>query len=453
MTQSLHFGTDGIRGNASTYPFTAATLYQLGRAIGVWAQKNANEKIPTILIGQDTRESCDRIKNALIKGLSCFAHILDGGVLPTPAVSRLTNEHCNIDTGIIISASHNAYQDNGIKILNRSGQKITNDDEKEIIQLFKTDQHQEKIETPQLSTWSEAQFAYESSIIKKFPKQFLEGLTVVLDCAHGATSYCAPSIFTQLGAHVIAINAKPDGKNINYHCGTLHPKQLQQAVIEENALFGCAFDGDGDRVLLVNNKGELRNGDDILFLLADYLNLNVVVGTVMTNQGLEETFKKKGILLHRVPVGDKNIIQHLNRYNLSLGGEASGHIIIKDSTPTGDGIYIALECAYALSKSLNWNFPTFKKYPHIIVNTVIEQKQELKEEPYSSLIKHYESQLQNGRLFVRFSGTENVIRVMVETSSESEAQRIAQELSAALCSLLNNSSHNNKDSHAHHSTY
>lgn len=442
MNQSLHFGTDGIRGNASEHPFTPSALQRLGRALGRWAQETILQH-PTILIGQDTRISCEQIKHNLILGLSQHAHVVDGGVLPTPAISHLTQQNNNLHAGIVISASHNPYQDNGIKILNAAGEKIQPADEQKIVDFFTTTA--EESNNPDMTngysstTWELARNEYIAYIVNAFPHKFLQGKTVVLDCAHGATSFCAPDIFAQLGALVIPLNTSPNGKNINDECGALHPKQIQQAILQHQAHIGFAFDGDGDRVIASNNRGEIRDGDDILFLLASHAKTPVIVGTVMTNQGLEEALQAKGILLRRVPVGDKHIMQHLDENNLFLGGEASGHIIIKNALPTGDGIFAALTSAQLLNATNSWDFPTFKKYPHVIVNSAVMGKKNLAQEPYASLIDYHSAQLKNGRLLARFSGTENVLRVMAEAPCQEQANQVAHELSHELCKLLNTS--------------
>ncbi|MEX0849562.1 MAG: phosphoglucosamine mutase [Candidatus Dependentiae bacterium] len=434
------FGTDGIRATVGTSPFTASNLYTMGMALGKWIVQTYGNNA-TVLIGHDTRLSCSFVKSSLKSGLLSYpVCLIDTGVMPTPAIVQLTLKHKNIDCGIVISASHNPFQDNGIKIIDSKKGKLSVTDEEIITTYYDIP---EKIHNyAQLGEeryWQGAYKAYCDYVVQFFEPNFLHGKKIVLDCAHGATHRCGPELFEYFGATVIPFAHQPNGKNINEQCGAVHPEHLTKVVLEHNADAGFAFDGDGDRVIAVNNKGEIRDGDDILALLLDhpiYTKTPIVVGTIMTNKGLEVWLEEKNCSLFRTPVGDKYIARKLQEDNLIIGGEQSGHTILHDYLPSGDGIFTALRVMESIIYTDNTTMQTFKRFPQILINVPIKNKKDLTQEPFASIIKHNEQKLSNGRLVVRFSGTEQKLRVMVENDNEIQANEIghtcATELQKAL---------------------
>ncbi|MCK4517203.1 hypothetical protein KAT92_00370, partial [Candidatus Babeliales bacterium] len=423
MKNKLRFGTDGIRGKSDQFPFTPNALNLLGRAIARWGKQKYRKESLNVLLGHDTRESCEQIKKDLILGLSSHSTIqtTDGQILPTPAVLQRIQAEKHFDFGIVISASHNPYTDNGIKLFDAKTGKLSADDEASIVEFF---------ELP-----ANPSHSYAENIISRFKPNFLANKKIVLDCANGATYKLAPEIFEKLGASVITLFANPNGKNINTNCGALFTQSLQEAVLQKNADIGFAFDGDGDRVIAVNKHGIVKNGDDFLAILLDHPDFaqeKTVVGTVMTNHGLALHLKQQQIKLIRTQVGDKNIAAYLEKENLLLGGEASGHLIIKNYLNTGDGIYVALKVLESLIINKNLDMQTFTKMPHVLVNIPVKQKRDLDERQYQSIINKHEKQLHDGRLLVRYSGTENLLRVMVEDQSPEHATTLAKSLSDQL---------------------
>lgn len=453
MTQKkqlvVNFGTDGIRGKSDQHPFDEPTLFRLGRAIAKWATEKYNKKHPQIIIGHDTRQSCTRIKTALENGLLTFPiKIIDAQVLPTPAIYQLIQPDKSLekqslfDCGIMISASHNPYQDNGIKLFDSKTGKLNKLDEEIIIKNYneKLKQQAEKVEkVGSLIVDEQCYTKYKNNILSFFPKDFLSGLKIALDCANGATYKIAPDIFETLGATVIKIAANPNGTNINYKCGALHPENLQKAVLQKHADIGFAFDGDGDRVIAINKSGQIKDGDDILAILTQnskYKNCQKIVGTIMTNKGLETFFKEQGKKLIRTKVGDKYVAKKLTLENSTLGGEASGHLILKDYLNTGDGIFVALKTTETVINSSNWELDSFDKYPQILINVTIEHKKDLSQPEIINIIEQENKKLINGRIVIRYSGTENLLRIMVEDKEYKSAQNIAQNLADKLQTAL-----------------
>lgn len=439
-TKDNMFGTDGIRATVGNAPFTAPDLHKMGLALGAWIVKTYGENA-TVLIGHDTRLSCSFVKSSLKSGL--LAHpvcLIDAGILPTPAVVQLALTHDAISCGIIISASHNPFQDNGIKIIDGVKGKLSAHDEQEITDLFyNPDTTCSYSQLGEERFWSNAQKAYTDHIQRFFTPNFLAGKKIVLDCANGAAFEVAPALFRLFGAEVIAFAHEPDGKNINVACGAVHPAQLQKTVLDHHADAGFAFDGDSDRVIAVNNAGEIRDGDDILALLLDhplYKNATTVVGTIMTNKGLESWLSQRNFTLTRTPVGDKYIARTLQKENLLIGGEQSGHIILKDYLPTGDGIFTALRIMEAITTTHNESMQTFTRFPQILINVPIKAKKDLTLEPFASMLKTREEELSNGRLVVRYSGTEPILRIMIENDNKTQTEEIANTLAAELQSAL-----------------
>lgn len=445
MNKSVKFGTDGIRGHADNFPFENKALITLGLAIAKWSIEKY-KKIPTVLIGHDTRISCEKIKNQLETGLLHFGlNILDVKILPTPAICKLANHYNNkIDFGIIISASHNPYYDNGIKLVDAKTGKLQSEDEKIIENNFKEYfKNIDKFKAENIGTikfWNESQNEYKKIITSMFDANFLTNKKIILDCANGATYKIAPEIFNTLGATVIVINNKPTGKNINKNCGALHTQALEKEIIKNNADIGFAFDGDGDRVIAVNKFGQTIDGDQIIAILTKHpqsKNHKTVVGTIMSNLGLDIYLKEKEIKLIRTNVGDKYVAAELIKNNLFLGGENSGHIIMMDYLSTGDGIFTALRVTQMAIIENNWTLKSFINRPQILINVPIKQKKELTSLPYSQIIEKHQKLLIDGRIIVRYSGTENILRVMAEGKEKNNTKSIANSLAKNLKEALN----------------
>jgi len=430
------FGTDGIRAKIGQSPITHGDMTNMGNAIAQWAlERYCNN--PHIIIGSDTRESCDLIKAALKTGLLLHnVTLYDASVIPTPAIAALMQQK-KFDCGIMITASHNPYQDNGIKIIDSKHGKLTKDDENKITQLFFD------VQTQQTNCGSfgsdiffqEAQNDYVAFVTNHFEKKMLDGLKIVVDCAHGATSGVAKTIFDRLGATAIFINNKPNGKNINAHCGSLYPQGLQKAVLEHNAVAGFAFDGDGDRITAVNKNGKIKDGDDILALLLNnptYEKQNKIVGTIITNQGFEQHLNNRGKKLIRTKVGDKFVATAMRKDNLLLGGEPSGHIVLGNYLHISDGIFAALKIIETMKITKNWDMETFKKYPQALINITVKEKKDLDAHPFTTIVAENKSRLKNGRIIVRYSGTQKLLRVMVEEESHDIANEVCAQLSNKL---------------------
>lgn len=431
------FGTDGIRGTVSIPPFRIEELIHLGYVLGLWASQRYGVH-PSLLLAHDTRVSCSLIKSALQTGLLLHAVKLnDAQVLPTPVVHYLTYETKKYDCGIMISASHNPYQDNGIKIIDSRQGKLSVEDERALSMLYATTTTT-GISYSSLGTLDNSlqEFTkYKEHLTQHFTENFLCDLTIVLDCAHGATYNFAPDIFTHFGAKVIILNNQPTGTNINDNCGSLHIDGLKKAVTLYHADVGFAFDGDGDRVIAVNRHGQEKNGDAILAMLLDhpsYKDVPMLVGTLMTNQGLEKLLERKNKKLVRAQVGDKYVAEQLKVYDLPLGGEQSGHIIIKDLVASGDGIAVALKLLEAIIKADNLDMNSFESYPQVLCNMPVIQRHDLMAPEIVFLRNKAEQQLLSGRIIIRYSGTENVLRIMVEDETYDNAYMVATNLTQDL---------------------
>jgi len=436
------FGTDGIRGTYGEFPLEDANIIELGIAISSWAN-NKYRKIPKAIIAYDTRESSESIYIFLSIGLFLYdIELYDAGILPTPALAQIVQNDDRFDFGIMITASHNPYQDNGIKIIEKTG-KLCKKDEALITELFysKPEENFSELEPEILDFSQEALKKYINKVTSYFKKDFLKNTKIVLDCAHGATFELAPKIFKKLGAYVIAISNKPTGTNINKNCGSTAPQTLQKAVLKHNADIGFAFDGDGDRLTAVNKNGEIKNGDDIMCLLSEhptYKDQTNIVGTIMTNYGLESHLKNKNKNLIRAQIGDKFVSKEMRDKNLLLGGEQSGHIVLGDYLFSGDGIFAALRTIETIKVTDNNNFETFEKSPQVMINVPVDTKKDLNYSPFSEIITEHKNMIQNGRLIVRYSGTENLLRVTVEQQDEKTAKNICLSLSNKLEKELNN---------------
>src|SRR5215212_7392566 len=436
------FGTDGIRGEAGQFPLDQATVSAIGFSLASHlASKTDN---PEIVIGRDTRESGESIQQALVSGAtSAGAKCLSAGVITTPGVAFLTRKH-HAAAGVVISASHNPYQDNGIKIFAPSGQKMDDSVER----LIETDVLAARTQ-PSLSPSSfpteheeKLQQEYLSFLANEIGEGLkLQGLTIIVDCANGASSKLGPALFSQLGAKVMAINCSPDGRNINRDCGSLHIDSLRQRVVKERADLGVAFDGDADRSLFVDTQGNYVDGDATLWALATHLQShgklkdNVVVATVMSNIGLEIALRSVGVQLVRADVGDKYVLEKLLQLGASLGGEQSGHIILPELSLAGDGMITALCLLRALCesrKTLAEMTSGFKQYPQILLNVPVREKVPFGElASVGAAVAEVEELLsRKGRLLLRYSGTEKLARVMIEGENQKQiddyAARIAR---------------------------
>ena len=438
MSTSL-FGTDGIRSRVGTHPLTPQALPLLGRAIGLWATEKYSDNV-SFLLCSDTRYSADWIKAHLISGLlSCNVKVHDAGVLPTPALFHIIKEMPDT-CGIVISASHNPALDNGLKLVDGLLGKLSLQDEARITELFMSAQAQVDFTTLGTAQYFETGYEmYKQKLLTLFTPSFLAGQNIVLDCAHGATYAIAPEVFKAYGAEVIALNTEPDGYNINYKCGAVHPEQLQEAIIKNNAHIGFAFDGDGDRVVVVSRHGVIKDGDDILALLLDhpsYKDQGTLVTTIMANQGFEAFLTNRGLRCVRTPVGDKYVVEELLKNKLLLGGEPSGHIVLNDIVSTGDGILVALRLLETVLNNGNLDLISFAKFPQVLINVPVKKQKNLNETPLKELIQTSKQQLLAGRLVVRYSGTEPIIRVMVEDQDHEHTHFIASSLAQQLAAML-----------------
>ena len=440
------FGTDGIRGEAGRFPLDAPTVSAIGYSLATHLSKT--NSAPEIVIGRDTRESGDWLERALIDGATrAGGDCLSAGVITTPGVAFLTRK-LGADAGVVISASHNPYQDNGIKIFAPSGEKMDDSVERVIeADIFAgVSQDHPSSDSPAPAPEQEAQLQQE--YLAFLSDHIGEGLDlkplkIVVDCANGASSALAPALFQRLGAQTIAINANPDGRNINLNCGSLHIESLCEQVEREKADLGVAFDGDADRSLFVDEHGNFVDGDATLWVLANHLKTHgrlkadTVVATVMSNIGLEIALRASGIKLVRTDVGDKYVLDELLRRNASLGGEQSGHIILPELSLAGDGMITALSLIRALresGKSLAESTAGFQTYPQILVNVRVREKRPFADLPsVQSVVAEVEDQLANkGRLLLRYSGTEALARVMIEGESQDQIESYAEKIGAAI---------------------
>ena len=431
---TIKFGTDGIRGPVESI-ITPEVCLRIGHAAGVVLKEMGWE---TVLIGKDTRVSGYMLESALQAGfIAAGVNVRLLGPLPTPGVAYLTRSLRN-QFGLVISASHNNYLDNGIKLFAGTGEKISKDAEKKIENLLAGDLKPVKTaELGKAQRFDESGDRYIEFCKSTVPPDVsFESLRIVLDCANGACYKVSPSILRELGAEVIQIGTEPDGYNINHECGSTHPERAQEEVIKQRADFGIALDGDGDRVVIIDRKGNILDGDDIMYILA-YANPNRtgpwsgIVGTAMTNLGFEEGVKKLGYKFKRAEVGDKYVSQLLQKEGWMLGGEPSGHIICRDLVSTGDGTIAALKVISSLlilEKDPEDILRNYTKMPQVNINVDVDNKDILSDSDIQKKIKEIESDLTVGRVLVRPSGTESKIRVMVESDDEITATKYAKDI-------------------------
>lgn len=440
--QKKLFGTDGVRGRANTFPMSAEIALLLGKAVAKLLKQKSEKS--RVVIGKDTRLSCYIFENALVSGLcSMGANTLITGPLPTPGVSFLTRAY-RADAGIMISASHNPFYDNGIKIFDRDGFKLSDVLEEQMERLvFQNDFNDALPLDHMLGSNQRVQDAdgrYIEYVKASFPKgKTLQRMKIFLDCANGAGHRVAPLVFTELDARVFVTGQTPNGTNINDHCGSLHPQLIQKGVLEHQTDVGIALDGDGDRVIMVDERGGIVDGDTILAICAkDFfekglLTNQAVVATVMTNYGVLRFLKEQGILVHISDVGDRYVIQKMLQEQCNLGGEQSGHLIFLDHNTTGDGLISALQVLRIIlekKKTLSELASMVKKSAQSLINLTVKRKPPLEELPkIKEIISEIEKFLDTrGRVLVRYSGTESVLRIMVECDSYIEADRLAKQI-------------------------
>ena len=441
------FGTDGIRGKSNYFPIRSDIVLRVGQAMG-YLLKKENKKNPMVLIGKDTRLSGYMLEQALASGLNSMGVWVQlTGPLPTPGIGFLA-QNMRASAGIVISASHNPYEDNGIKIFDKRGFKISKEVEDAIESLVFSENLNDLIapsdQIGRSRRIDDAAGRYIVHVKNTFlVEHSLDGLRIVLDCAHGACYKVAPKIFGELGAEVFVIGNEPNGYNINKQSGALYVERIQNEVLKYKADVGISLDGDGDRVIMADETGTLVDGDHILGICAlslkkkGELSENKVVATTMSNMGLETMLKEKGISLERTEVGDRNVVEYMKKNNIALGGEPSGHIIFLNQSTTGDACVAALNVLAVMrseNKSLSELRSVLVSVPQVQTSVRIKKKSELNLIPgYTSLIENIGKKLNNkGRVYVRYSGTEPVVRVLIEGENKQLIQTYAKEVSSFL---------------------
>jgi phosphoglucosamine mutase len=440
------FGTDGVRGTANTHPMTTEMAMKLGRAAAyIFRNSGARHRV---VIGKDTRISGYMLESALTSGIcSMGVDVLLVGPLPTPGIAFITRS-LRADAGVVISASHNPYEDNGIKFFSRDGFKLPDDVEARMEELITSGEidhiRPTASEVGKAFRIDDAVGRYIEFIKSTFPKGMtLEGMKVVVDCANGAAYKVTPWVLKELGAEVFVLNDKPNGTNINAGCGSLHPEVIQDAVIEQGADVGIAHDGDADRVIFCDEKGREFDGDKVMALCAldmkerGTLAKDTVVATVMSNLGLELALKKSGINLVRAAVGDRYVVEEMLREGYNLGGEQSGHVIFLDYNTTGDGIITALQVLSIMKRSgkkLSRLSGVMTTYPQILVNVKVKDKKDIMELPALAK-KVHDAELRldgDGRLLIRYSGTEPKLRIMAEGKDKAVIEALVNDLAKAV---------------------
>jgi phosphoglucosamine mutase len=452
MTERRLFGTDGVRGVANQEPMTSATVTRLGMAIA--ARLRQGQRHTRIAIGKDTRLSGYMFESALASGIGAMgADVWLTGPLPTPGIAFITSS-MRCDAGVVISASHNPFADNGIKIFARDGYKLPDEVELEIERLMESPELDKQVAAAGDIGYSrkieDSRGRYIVFCKNTFPSELtLDGLRIVVDGAHGAAYRVGPAVFEELGAKVIAIHTNPDGKNINAGCGALHPEVMAKMVREHDAHLGIALDGDADRLVLCDERGEILDGDTVMALCATRmlaegrLAKGTLVTTVMSNLGLDRALRQAGGKIVRTAVGDRYVVDAMRSGGYNLGGEQSGHLVFLDHATTGDGIVAALRVLAIMSKEgrpLSELARVMTRTPQVLVNTAVPRKVPLDQLPeVKKLISSVESELgEDGRVLVRYSGTESKARVMIEGPDQARLDVMAADIAAALvrgCSL------------------
>ncbi|MBI5973777.1 phosphoglucosamine mutase [Staphylococcus caledonicus] len=436
-----YFGTDGVRGVANK-ELTPELAFKLGRYGGYVLAHNKGEQRPRVLVGRDTRVSGEMLESALIAGLASIgAEVMRLGIISTPGVAYLTRE-MGAELGVMISASHNPVADNGIKFFGGDGFKLSDDQENEIEVLL--DQENPDLPRPEGKEIAHFSDYYEGaqkylSYLKSTIDVDLEGLKITLDGANGSTSALAPFLFGDLEADTETIGCSPDGYNINDNCGSTHPELLAEKVLETESDFGLAFDGDGDRLIAVDEKGNIIDGDQIMFVIGremhknHELNNDMIVSTVMSNLGFYKALENEGIKSNKTKVGDRYVVEEMRRGNYNLGGEQSGHIVMMDYNTTGDGLLTGVQLAAVIKmtgKPLSELAAQMKKYPQSLINVKVTDKHHVEEnEDVKQVMNEVETEMNGeGRILVRPSGTEPLVRVMVEAATDEKAQDYAQRI-------------------------
>jgi len=432
------FGTDGVRGCANK-DLTPELVFSLGKSASLVIAKQHGKGRASAVVGRDPRASGEMLEAALIAGLATVGvDVLKVGVLPTPAIAYLT-QYYKADLGVVLSASHNVFSDNGVKFFSKDGKKLPDEVEDEIEKNLETKvPHPTGSEVGRVKEMADAYEAYLSHLLETVETGALKGLKVVVDCANGAASDVAPDLYQRAGAEVIAIHNAPNGININDNCGSTHMGSLIERVKKEKADLGIAHDGDADRCLAVDELGNIIDGDHILALLAkDFKNskqltAETVVSTVMANLGFKLAMKNESISIIETQVGDRYVLEAMEEKNYILGGEQSGHVIMRNYSTTGDGLLTALQLMNVLAtekKSLSSISQIVKKYPQILINVSDVDKSKINNDKLQEAVKKAELSLnQKGRVLLRPSGTESLIRVMVEAETQDIAEKIAKEL-------------------------
>ncbi len=441
------FGTDGVRGKAGDF-LDAITVLKLAKAAGIYFRKHSTTK--KILVGKDTRRSGYMIENALVSGLTAVGYdVIQIGPMPTPAIAYLT-ESMRCDAGIMISASHNPYEDNGIKFFDNHGDKLNTDCEEAIEAIFNDNELMQSEQVTGRNIGASKRIddvigRYIVSIKSSFPRDLnLSGMRIVLDCANGAAYKVGPTILQELGADVIVVNNKPDGFNINEDCGAMHPEYIGKMVREYRADIGLALDGDADRLVIIDEKGEVVDGDKLIGALCNYLNDekllkgNGCVATVMSNKALEDYLSSKGIELFRSNVGDKYVLEIMKEKGINFGGEQSGHIIFSDTAKTGDGLASSLQVLALIlktGKKASEVLNPFELYPQILHNMKVIEKIPL--DKIKGLEEILKAIREKGiRDLIRYSGTENKIRLLLEGKNKKDVEESMETLKSFFKKVL-----------------
>ncbi|HME44800.1 MAG TPA: phosphoglucosamine mutase [Syntrophorhabdales bacterium] len=449
------FGTDGVRGVANVYPMTSEVALKIGRAVShVFKERHGRGRI---VVGKDTRLSGYMLETAIASGVcSIGLDVWLVGPLPTPGIAFITRS-MRADAGVVISASHNPYQDNGIKIFSGEGFKLPDELESEIERTImdgSIDQLRPVAsEVGKAHRIDDAVGRYIVFLKNTFPQELsLTGLRLVVDCAHGATYKVAPAVFEELGAHVVPYGVEPDGENINKECGSLYPNALRELVLDKNAHVGVAFDGDGDRVLFVDEKGEIVDGDTLMAICGRYLReksclkRNTVVATIASNMGLDVCLKRDGIRVVRTDVGDRYVLERMLQDGFNFGGEKSGHVVFLDHNTTGDGVVTALKVLNVMIEkgaSLHDLKKGFDEFPQVELNVRVREKKPLNKLPeFQKTVEGVEKALKNkGRVVVRYSGTEMLLRIMVEGKNHDQVKSYAHEIGEVARRYLSETKH------------
>lgn len=444
-----YFGTDGIRGQSNIFPMTPDLAMRVGIAVGTIFRNGDHRH--RVVIGKDTRLSGYMLENAMVAGFTAAGlDVFLLGPIPTPAVAMLTRS-LRADIGVMISASHNPYQDNGIKLFGPDGYKLSDAIEMQIEELLDSDLSTQLAKAANIGRAKRVEgdiYRYIEQAKRTLPRDVtLHGLRVAIDCANGAAYKVAPLALWELGADVVTIGAEPDGLNINLECGSTHPAALQRKVHEVRADIGIALDGDADRVQIVDENGKIIDGDQLMAVIAEswaadgMLRGNGIVATVMSNLGLERFLSGRGMSLERTKVGDRYVVEHMRQHNYNVGGEQSGHIVLSDFGTTGDGLVAALQilaCVKRSGKTVSEICNRFEPVPQVLKNVRVKAGAPLEDTAVRQAIADAENELaKNGRLLIRPSGTEPLIRVMAEGDDRSQVERIVDELVAVIGSVRN----------------